>query len=823
MTPTRRNNNRWIVHKFGGTSVANAERIRAVASLLQLDADDNKAVVVSAMAGVTDSLLQVITLASAHEDSYLQLWNELKLRHLEVVRELNCLSLSGLFESDFNDISEILRALYLSRSASEAIKELIAGYGELWSSQILNAYLNQLNADATWLDARQVLFCENNNANIAIDWTRSQKAIADWLARSETTIAVIPGFIASAADGTPTTLKRNGSDYSASIFGTLLDAKQIVIWTDVDGIMSADPRLVPEAVVLPEISYEEATELAFFGAKVIHPGTMRPAMEKNIPIWIRNTFNPSEPGTKIRGSARNGHVIKGFATVEDIALVNVQGTGMLGVPGVASRLFNALREVNVSVILISQASSEHSICFAVRKEHAALTRATLERAFFSELHHHEIQTIEIADECSIIAAVGDNMVHHPGVAGKFFSALGRARVNVRSIAQGSSERNISAVIDATDSRRALRAVHSAFYLSNQTISIGVVGAGLIGSAFIDQLCQQRQILKQQFKIDLRIRGILTSRRMLLHEGRSNLVSWRENLSNSGNPDLDKFIEHVQIDSVPHTAIVDCTASMEIPQNYVGWLQRGIHIITPNKQANTASLDFYRQLQASARMQNRHYFYETTVGAGLPIITTLRDLIQTGDRLLAIEGVLSGTLSYIFNSFDGAKPFSIIVREARELGYTEPDPRQDLCGFDVARKLVILAREIGMQIEVDDVEIESLVPEKLRDLSLAEFERRLPEFDEALHRRFLRAQEAGELLRYVAILNPDDGCGVSLRSFPRDHPFAGTHRSDNVVVFRTARYDKQPLIVQGPGAGPEVTAAGVFADLLRLASYVGGSL
>ena len=814
----------WVVHKFGGTSLANAERYRQVAAIMQGEKSKRKVVIVSAMHKVTDALIALADLAKARDNAYLACADALKQRHLETVKTLlpSEQAFPEVLESDFRDIKEILRGVYLSRAYSDRTLELIAGYGELWSAQLLNAHLNASGIASSWLDARAVLTVEPGETVASVDWVRSRSQTAEWLQGLKTDWVVVTGFIASTPEGIPTTLKRNGSDFSASIFGKLLQADAITIWTDVDGILSADPRLVPEAVVLDEVSYQEATELAYFGAKVVHPSTMAPAIEKKIPIWIRNTFNPACRGTRIGEKAGSGHTVKGFATVDDMALVNVEGTGMIGVPGVANRLFGALSEVRVSVVMISQASSEHSICFAVPAAQADLARKTVERAFFAELHHNQIQTIGLTGKCSILAAVGDNMVEHPGVAGKFFSALGKARVNIRAIAQGSSERNISAVIDQVDSRRALRAVHAAFYLSNQTISIGVIGSGLIGGTFLDQLQTQMETLKREFKIDLRVRGIINSKAMILNEQGRSLQDWRDQVKEIGQPaDLEKFVDHVQADHLPHAVILDCTSSAELTANYPRWLGRGIHIITPNKKANTGTLEFYRALRSITRATGRHYLYETTVGAGLPIINTLRDLVQTGDRVLKIEGVLSGTLSYIFNTFDGIRPFSEIVREARAKGYTEPDPRDDLSGMDVGRKLVILAREMGLEVELADVRIESLVPESLRQGTREEFLERLPEHDQAMLDLLTQARGRGEVLRYVGMVHSEGQCSVELKSYPQSHAFAGTSGSDNIVAFTTQRYHTQALIVQGPGAGPEVTAGGVFADLLRLASYLGG--
>lgn len=815
----------WVIHKFGGTSVADADGYRQVAAILRDGKDEKKAIVVSAMDRVTDALIELVDVAKMRDDAYLCCADALKARHVDAIETLlpsqRRQPLIDTLESDFKDIKDLLRGVYLSRTYSDRTIELISGHGELWSAQFLNAHLNAMGIASSWLDARTLLIVEPGDT-VSVDWECTKSQTAKWLETLRTDWVVVTGFVASTPEGIPTTLKRNGSDFSASIFGKLLDARVITIWTDVDGVLSADPKLVPEAVVLEDVSYQEATELAYFGAQVIHPSTMAPAIEKEIPIWIRNTFNPSSRGTKIDKKASCGNSVKGFATIADMALINVEGTGMVGVPGVANRLFGALRDVGVSVVMISQASSEHSICFAIPEVQAALARTTVEREFFAELHHNQIQMVGVTDNCSILAAVGDNMVDHPGVAGKFFSALGKAQVNIRAIAQGSSERNISAVIDRADSRKALRAVHAAFYLSNQTISIGVIGPGLIGGAFLDQLKTQMETLKQEFKIDLRVRGILNSKAMVLSGKGRSLENWRDSVKGSCLPsDLEKFVAHVHSDHFPHTAIVDCTASAELAANYPCWLERGIHIITANKKANTGTMEFYRTLRAISRARNRHYLYETTVGAGLPIISTLRDLVQTGDQVFEIEGVLSGTLSYIFNTFDGTKPFSEIVQEARGKGYTEPDPREDLSGVDVARKLVILAREMGLDLDLKDIRVESLVPESLREGSVEEFLKRLSEHDSAMTDFLNRTRDSGEVIRYAGMVDPKAGCSVQLKSYPRSHVFAGTSGSDNIVAFKTQRYHPQALIVQGPGAGPDVTAGGVFADLLRLASYLGG--
>ena len=494
---------------------------------------------------------------------------------------------------------------------------------------------------------------------------------------------------------------------------------------------------------------------------------------------------------------------------------------MIGIPGVAQKLFGALRSVDVSIVMISQASSEHSICFAVPRAQAELAKRTVEDTFLAEMQRGEVQTVDLRTDCCIVAMVGDGMIERLGMAGQFFSALGKAGVNIRAIAQGSSERNISAVIEQQEATKALRALHSAFYLSSQTLSIGVIGAGLIGNSFLNQLAARVEELKELRGIDLRVRGIMNSRKMIVHDRQLPLERWKDDLSSSSNDaDLEAFINHVHAAHLPHTVLIDATASAELATNYEGWLARGINIITPNKKSNTASFASYRSLRETARKHQRYFLYETNVGAGLPIIHTLRNLVETGDEIIKIEGVLSGTLSFIFNSLDGTRTFSEIVREAHALGYTEPDPREDLCGADVARKLIILAREMGLEVEMDSVQVESMVPEELRSASVDEYLNTLGKHDQTIATMTSAARTRGQVLRYVGTIESDGRMSAGLRSYPLDHAFANLTGSDNIVSFQTARYNSQPMIVRGPGAGPEVTAAGVFADLLRLASFLG---
>jgi aspartokinase/homoserine dehydrogenase 1 len=822
----------WTVHKFGGTSVADASCIRRVAAIVAGERQDRLAIVVSAMRGVTDDLLGLIDKAIKREPTAPGL-AALRERHERAIVELLGAGAAGpLLEqitAELGDIESILKALSLVRSASHRSRDLVSGFGEIWSARILTAVLEKElgpQRPVRFVNARDVLVIEHGEMGPVAVWDESRRKLDPVLPRSFRGVAVITGFIGSDRNGLPTTLGRNGSDYSASIFGALLDADEVHIWTDVDGVMSADPRRVPEAKVIDEISYNEAMELAYFGAKVIHPQTMAPAVGRGIPLIIRNTFNPSHPGTRISASTQHRDAaVKGVTGVDNVALVNLEGAGMIGVPGTANRLFGALKDAGVSVMLISQGSSEHSICFAVREQSADDVRRVVERAFAVELEQGQVQSVEVTKGCGILAVVGDDMAGMPGSAGRFFRTLGNAGINVRAIAQGASERNISAVIDAKDMTRALRAVHSSFYLSAKTVSIGVLGPGSVGGALLEQLAAASETLREKFNLDLRVRAIAGSSRMLLDEQRLDLRSWRERLRGAAEPmQLDRLVSHVQADYLPHSVLIDCTASQAVADRYSDWLRRGIHVITPNKRAHSGPIAYYEELKRVSRAANTHFLYEATVGAGLPVIQTLKDLVATGDEIRSISGIFSGTLAYLFNVFDGSKAFSQIVRDAKARGYTEPDPRDDLSGTDVARKAVILAREAGLKLELADVAVESLVPPALANASVDEFLARLPDFDAPMAERVTRARRENQVLRYVAEVDVRAGTAqVRLQSFPPSHPFANISLTDNIVQFVTGRYCDNPLIVRGPGAGPAVTAAGIFADLLRLCSMLSGNV
>lgn len=826
----------WHVHKFGGTSMGDAECFRRVAGILLDEQVPRQAVVVSAMAKTTDALLGLVAAAERSSEDLPSRLEAIGTRYRATVSALLGDSQPAgevlrTFDAEVADLKDLLHAVSLVRQAGERSRDIIAGFGELWSSRLLAAFLGELAAKRNprrvvrWLDARELIVVERGEMGPAVLWEESRAKAAHQFPSDSNGIVVITGFIAAERDGLYTTLGRNGSDFSASIVGALLDAEKITIWTDVDGVMSADPNRVPEAAIINSLSYSEAMELAYFGAKVIHPQTMSPAVQKKIPIWIRNTFNTAAPGSLIGPDSDPSQPIKGITAVDDIALLNLEGAGMIGVPGTADRLFGALREASISVILISQASSEHSICIGVPDRMAAEAERVVRRAFAVELDQGLIQTVTLKRPCSVIAVVGDGMAGMPGVAGRFLGTLGSAGINVMAIAQGSSERNISAVIARPDSARALRAVHSGFYLSAETISIGLVGPGNVGGVLLDQMAKELGRLRSQFNLDLRVRAIATSSRMLLRERAVDLGHWRQELEQHGEPlDWARFTRHVHAEHLPHAVVVDCSSSEEVAARYTEWLGSGVHVVTPNKKAGSGPLAAYDQLHQVRRRSNTRFLYETTVGAALPVIGTARDLRETGDEIRGVEGIFSGTLAYLFNVFDGTKPFSTIVREARDAGYTEPDPRDDLSGMDVARKLIILGREIGMRLEMQDVIVESLIPRGLEGGSVEEFLAALAGHDAAMAQRWERANAEWQVLRYVGRLNcANNSATVRLEALPRAHPFAHINLTDNIVRYASARYSENPLVVQGPGAGPAVTAAGVFADLLRLATYLGASL
>jgi aspartokinase/homoserine dehydrogenase 1 len=808
------------VHKFGGSSLANADRFVALKSLLT---GNHEIIVVSAIQGTT-TILQMLIDAAKKGVQFLQSLENLEKTHFDLVNALlsknKKVDVITAIQKDFSELKNILHSVQLTGSCPKEMQEFILGYGEIWSANILSCYLSEYS-NVIYLDAATVLFVYEKKGIKSIDWQKSQTALDLFLENKIFDQIVITGFIAATLDGKRTILGRNGSDFSAAIFAKLFKAQSLTIWTDVDGIYTADPNRVRSAFAIESLSYKEALELAYFGATVLHPRTIAPMLEHGVPIYIKNSFNPAAKGTYISASPnKSPYLIKGLTCIDNISLINIEGTGMIGVSGIAARVFQTLHQAEISVILISQASSEHSICFAVSNSCTDTAVNALTDNLQFEIERQQIEGVYVDKNCAIMSAVGDEMVGAIGISGKLCDSLAKANINIRAISQGSSERNISVVVNQSDINRSLQAVHAGFYLSRETISIGLIGPGLVGSTLLHQIQNEIDQLKSIYHVNLYVRGILNSKKMLLSHEPIDLTTWQAQFNKcDSKADLQIFSSHIAADNFPQAVIIDCTASQSIAQQYVNFIEKGIHVITPNKHANAGDLNYYKNLKCLTRKKRNYYLYETTVCAGLPVINTLQDILKTGDKVLKIEGIVSGTLSYIFNELAKDRVFSEIVIEAKKLGYTEPDPREDLSGMDVARKLVCLAREMGHAVSLEDVKVHDLVPAALKFCKVEEFLAKLPSYDDQLQNMLENAKAKHEKLCYVGAIASDGTMHVAIKFFPESHPFTRLEGTDNMLIFHTRRYHKNPLVIQGPGAGAEVTAAGIFADLLRLVSFL----
>ncbi len=813
------------VLKFGGSSVANPKRIKSVIDILLPYIQQEKITVVfSAFGGVTDSLIQLSTMALAGDVGYKTQLEQLEKRHLDAVRELVDIqkqsSIIAQVKFTINELEDVLHGIFLVKERTLRSLDYIMSFGERLSAYIISEAISGRNIPSEFLDARSVVRTDNNFGYAKIDFKTTNQLIHDHF-KNHSDLQVITGFIGSSASGETTTIGRSGSDYTAAIFAAGLDATSLEIWTDVDGMMTADPRKVKKAFTVKEMTYEEAMELSHFGAKVIFPATMQPAMGKKIPIWIKNTFNPSFPGSVISANA-NGKtlIIKGVSSMGNISLFNVQGSGLQGVVGVSMRLFGTLAKEKINVILISQASSEHSICFAIESNFSAQAKSAIEREFHYEILGGEMDRIVMENDLAIIAIVGEGMKHNPGTSGRMFNALGKAGVNVHAIAQGSSELNISVVIRQADTSKALNVLHEAFFLSDRKVlNIFLVGTGLIGKELVKMIDQQFTKLATQNHLEINLVGIANSKKMLFNAEGIKLGQAVDMMMKDGElMSLSAYYEKMELFNLSNSIFVDCTSSEEVAGFYDRILSSNISIVTPNKKANSGPLERYKKLKSTAAKRGVKFLYETNVGAGLPVINTLNDLLISGDKALRIQAVLSGTLNFIFSSFVDGKQFSEVVKEAKEKGFTEPDPRDDLNGMDVARKALILAREIGLDLELKDIEVENLVPEKCRDeMKVDEFFIKLSSFNSDFDKLRDQARLKNEKLRYMAILEGGKA-KVSLASVDASHPFYSLSGSDNIILLTTERYKERPMVIRGPGAGAEVTAAGVFADVIRIGNY-----
>lgn len=812
------------VIKFGGSSSATPERIKSIIEIVKPRFQEDIALVFSAFGGVTDQLIYTSQLALAGDLEYKQELALIEKRHLGAVRSLVSVSAQSPILAKVliqaNELENVLHGIYLVRECTARTLDHILSFGERLSAYIISEAFKNEGCNVDYLDAREVIRTDSEFGYAKVDFKKTNKLIQDHFA-SRSTVQVITGFIAISESGETTTLGRSGSDYTASIFAGALRSSSLEIWTDVDGMMTADPRLVSKAFTIPEMSYEEAMELSHFGAKVIFPATMRPAMAHQIPIWIKNTFSPTTSGTRIGANASKGKLIKGISSINNISLLNVQGSGMMGVVGIAMRLFGTLAREKVNVILISQASSEHSICIGLESFNGLRAKKSLEQEFQNEIRNHQIDEITIDNHLSIVAVVGDKMKEHPGTSGRMFSALGRNGVNVIAIAQGSSERNISVVILQTDVSKALNALHEAFFLSHtKTIHLFLVGSGLIGKTLLSQISNQLKKLYDEHHLEIYLNGITNSRKMIFEDKGIELNDCIEKLNKADKKsNIVEFVQKIQNLNFPNSIFVDCTASEEVAGFYQTLLSSNVSVVTPNKRANSGSILTYRQLKAACKANGAQFLYETNVGAGLPIINTINDLLFSGDKVIRIEALLSGTLNFIFSSFKQDSSFSSIVTEAKVKGYTEPDPRDDLSGMDVARKMLILAREVGLSLELSNVQIQNLIPSDcLEQSTIPDFLTALKSHDGEFERLMVEAARCDKKLRYLATLE-NDTIQVGLQAVASDHPFYNLSGTDNMILLTTERYRDRPMVIRGPGAGAEVTAAGVFADIIRIANYI----
>lgn len=813
------------VLKFGGTSVASAKNIALVKSVIfEKSSSDQIIAVVSALGGITTQLVNCSAMAATGNAEYLKELAQVEQKHIKTVQELIPLKKQsksmGKVKMLLNELEDICRGVFLIHELTAKTSDKILSFGERLSSTIIADYFNDMDHSTFLADPREFIVTDNNYGRAEVDFEKTNARISSYFKEIKEKLIVCPGFIAASKDREITTLGRGGSDYTAAILAAALKSPELEIWTDVSGMMTADPRLVSSAYAIKEISYEEAMELSHFGAKVIYPPTIQPVLEKNIPIHIKNTFKKDEAGTVIKqASATNGSLIKGLSSIQNIALFNLSGSGMVGIPNFSHRLFRALSAAKVNVVMITQASSEHTICVGIDAGDAEKSKVAIESEFTYELATHKIDPVQIEKDLAIIALVGSNMKEKVGVSGTMFSVLGQNGINIKAIAQGSSEKNISVVIYEREVKKALNSLHESFFLSEKKrINLFMIGVGNVGAALIEQLKKQKQYLSQHHHIDLRIVAMANSKKMLFQEQGINLKNWKESLNEEGEPmKVDDFLLQMETLNLRNSIFIDNTANADIASLYKRVLKRSISVVTPNKIACTNSYQDYLELKQAALQYKSKFLFETNVGAGLPVINTLNDLIKSGDEVLKIEAVLSGSLNFIFNNFGANVKFADIVRQAQTEGYTEPDPRIDLSGVDVKRKILILIRESGLDMEIDDIPAQAFIPEDcMKASSIDKFFEKLEEHEEVFQQLVKKAEKEGKKIKYVASYNKGKA-ETGLRFVEKSHPFYNLEGKDNIVLFTTKRYPEQPLVIKGAGAGAEVTASGIFADIMRIAN------
>ncbi|ATN06473.1 bifunctional aspartate kinase/homoserine dehydrogenase I [Chryseobacterium indologenes] len=810
--------------KFGGTSVANAQNIILVENIIKKESSQNKiVVVVSALHGVTDNLIKAAEQAAVKDDSYAQTIKNIEEKHLQLVRELIPVleqsSWLSFVKKHFNDLEDIYNGILVLGELTDRIKDKIASYGEFLSSNIIAARLHYQGSDCLWMNSAELIRTDSNFTNAKVNTEVTEKNIQRYMNEHQNQIIVGPGFIAQDENNNMTTLGRGGSDYTASIIAAAIHAEELQIWTDVSGMMTADPRMASNAKPISEIFYHEAMELSHFGAKVLYPPSIQPVMTKNINLKIKNTFVPDALGTLVSHSLNNSEyenkqLAVGISNMSHIALLTIEGSGMVGVPGISAKLFQGLNHGNINVILITQGSSEHSITVAIHEKDIYSAENAINTSFADDINLKRISPVKIETGLSIVALVGENMKSRSGVSAKMFGCLGNNGINIRTIAQGSSERNISVVISDKDTRKAVNILHEEFFESEiKQVHLYICGTGNVGSKLIQQIYNQNRYLQENLLINLRIAGLSNSRKMLFSDKGIQEVEYAGWIEQGEDASAKDFAEEIISRNLRNSVFIDITASSEIPKVYESLLKRSINIVACNKIAASSDFEEYKNLKDTARTHNCKFYFETNVGAGLPVIGTINDLIKSGDKITSIEAVLSGTLNFVFNNYDGSRTFSEVVAQAQKEGYTEPDPRLDLSGTDVARKILILARESGYPLQFEEIENIGFLPEACMEGSVENFYEKLTEYEDHFKNLWSDAQKEGKILKYVAEFK-EGKAKVGLQHVSPESDLFHLYGKDNIVIFKTLRYSEQPLVVKGAGAGAEVTASGIFADIIR---------